>query len=73
MTGPVFKSDRGYPIQNPYLSIANTALDHMRKFLIEFGMTPASRSKLRVVTPTREVEDPLEEFLREGTQARDPS
>jgi P27 family predicted phage terminase small subunit len=48
--GHVVKSPSGYPIQNPYVGIANTALDQMRKFLIEFGMTPASRSRLSVET-----------------------
>ena len=38
----------GYPIQNPYLRIANTAMDFMRKFLVEFGLTPASRSRIMV-------------------------
>ena len=38
----------GNVIQNPLLGIQNTAKDQMRKFLIEFGMTPASRSKVSV-------------------------
>ena len=47
--GPVIKSPKsGFPIQNSYCGIANSALDQMRKFLIEFGMSPASRSKLEV-------------------------
>jgi P27 family predicted phage terminase small subunit len=50
--GPVVKSPKsGFPIQNPYVAIANTALDLMRKFLIEFGMTPASRSRLHIDPP----------------------
>lgn len=45
--GLVIKSPKsGYPIQNPYLGVANTALDQMRKFLIEFGMTPSARSRI---------------------------
>jgi P27 family predicted phage terminase small subunit len=36
----------GYPIQNPYLAIANKALEQMRQFLTEFGMTPSSRSRV---------------------------
>ena len=45
--GLVVKAPRtGYPIQNPYLPIANKALEHMRNFLTEFGMTPASRSRI---------------------------
>lgn len=56
--GLVVKSPSGFPIQNPYVGIANTALDHMRKFLIEFGMTPASRSRLQItVTPETPASD----------------
>jgi len=46
--GHVVKSPSGYPVQNPYLSIANTCLDQIRKFATEFGLTPASRSRLQV-------------------------
>jgi P27 family predicted phage terminase small subunit len=56
--GLVVKSPSGFPIQNPYVGIANTALDQMRKFLIEFGMTPASRSRLQItVTPETPAND----------------
>jgi P27 family predicted phage terminase small subunit len=44
--GAVIKTPKGYPIQNPYLGIANTAIDIMRRFLTEFGMTPSSRSRI---------------------------
>ena len=47
----------GYPIQNPYLPIANKALEHMRHFLTEFGMTPASRSRITASTATGQGED----------------
>ena len=30
-----------YPMQNPYLAIANTAIKQMKAFLVEFGMTPS--------------------------------
>lgn len=52
--GLVVKSPSGYPMQNPYVGIANTALDQMRKFLVEFGMTPSSRSRLSVETTPKE-------------------
>ncbi len=49
--GTVIKSPKsGYPVQNPYVGIANTALDLMRRFATEFGLTPASRSRLHVET-----------------------
>jgi len=43
-TGPIVKAPQsGVPIQNPYLAIANRAIDQMTKMLVEFGMTPSSR------------------------------
>jgi P27 family predicted phage terminase small subunit len=60
--GSVIKSPKsGFPIPNPYCGIGNTALDQMRKFLCEFGMTPASRSRIQVA-PTTSV-DPFAEFM----------
>lgn len=60
--GLVVKSPKsGYPIQNPFVTVANTALDSMRKFLVEFGMTPASRARLQV-SPTSNA-DPFEAFM----------
>ena len=44
--GEVVKSVNGNIMQNPYLIIANKSMDHMRKFLVEFGMTPSSRSRI---------------------------
>ena len=41
----VIKSPSGYPVHNPYLSIANTALKQLQQFANEFGMTPSSRTK----------------------------
>jgi P27 family predicted phage terminase small subunit len=61
--GSVIKSPKsGFPIQNPHVSIANTALDSMRKFIVEFGMSPASRSRL--TTGTAEPTDVFAEFMQ---------
>ena len=46
--GSVIKTPKGYPVQSPYLGIANHAMDQVRKFAIEFGMTPAARSRVIV-------------------------
>ena len=46
--GLVIKTPKGCPVQSPYVGIANHALDQMRKFAIEFGMTPAARSRVIV-------------------------
>lgn len=45
--GPIVKSPSGYPIQNPWLSVANAALAQVQKLAAEFGMTPSSRSRVR--------------------------
>lgn len=37
----------GNPIQNPYLAVANKALEQMSKLAAEFGMTPSSRSRVK--------------------------
>lgn len=60
--GVVVKSPNGYPMQSPFLAIANKAIEQMKGFLIEFGMTPASRTRVRAERPGEP--DPLEEFLR---------
>lgn len=46
--GLIFKAPSGYPMPWPYLAILHTALDQMRAFLTEFGMTPSSRSRVNV-------------------------
>ena len=46
--GTVIKSPNGYPMQSPYLAIANKAMDQMAKILVEFGMSPSSRSRVTV-------------------------
>lgn len=55
-TGLLVKSPNGYPVQNPYLSIANKAMERMVRILTEFGMTPASRSRIKMsLLPTGEL------------------
>lgn len=49
--GTVVKSPNGYPIQSPYLAIANKAHEQMAKLLTEFGMTPSSRSRCAATPP----------------------
>lgn len=44
--GPVVKAPSGFPVQSPYLAIANKAHEQMTKLLVEFGMTPSSRSRV---------------------------
>ena len=62
--GSIAKTKNGNIIQNPYLSVLNRAQVEMRKWLIEFGMTPSSRSRVTVEKPKEA--DPREEFLKRG-------
>jgi P27 family predicted phage terminase small subunit len=62
--GIVLKSPSGFPIQSPYLAIANKAMEQMRSLLSEFGMSPASRSRV-TAAPAPVDEDPFEAFLSE--------
>jgi P27 family predicted phage terminase small subunit len=62
--GAVIKTPTGYPIQSPYVSIATKAIEQMRRFLSEFGMTPASRSRISAgpppLTKPNDSQDPLD-------------
>jgi phage terminase small subunit len=47
----MIKSPTGFPIQSPYLAIANRQAEIMMRIASEFGFTPASRS--RIATPAK--------------------
>lgn len=59
--GVLFETSNGNLIQNPRLAVANKAMEMMHKFLTEFGMTPASRSRISV-PKDESLDDPLTEF-----------
>lgn len=37
----------GNMVQNPWLQVRNRAMDDMKGFAVEFGMTPSARSRVR--------------------------
>jgi P27 family predicted phage terminase small subunit len=62
-SGEVLKHpEKGVLYPNPYLAVANRALKQMHEFLSEFGMTPASRTRIHVARPAAEA-DELAAFL----------
>jgi len=64
--GEIVKSpDKGFPMKSPYLTIADQALETMRKFLVEFGLTPSSRSRIRLPA-SGEALDEFDRFLETG-------
>ena len=48
--GFVVRSPNNFPIQNPLLAIANKAMKQCQDLLVEFGMTPSSRSRVAGAT-----------------------
>jgi P27 family predicted phage terminase small subunit len=64
--GSIVKSpDKGFPMKSPYLTIADQAMETMRKFLIEFGLTPSSRSRIRLPA-SGDAADEFDRFLETG-------
>jgi P27 family predicted phage terminase small subunit len=46
--GSMVKSPTGYPMQSPYIAIANRQAEIMMRIASEFGFTPASRSRISI-------------------------
>ncbi len=46
--GLVIETQSGNLIQNPLVGIANKAMEHMRKFITLFGLSPADRTRVSV-------------------------
>ena len=47
-TGPVVKAPSGYPILNPWLTIANKALQQVQRLACELGLTPSARTRINL-------------------------
>ena len=70
-TPTLFKTPAGYVQQSPWLGIANKQLELMGRYMVELGITPASRSRVvagpaaaPTVTFTTIYEDDPREQLR---------
>lgn len=70
-TGPLVKDKNGNPVRNPVGYAINNAVETMYRFLTEFGLTPASRTKIKVDNKPKENE--WEEFSAGMMQAEDES
>ena len=53
--GAVVKAGNGAPMPSPYLSISHHAMGELRRFMIEFGMTPSSRARVQKQPDTTKV------------------
>lgn len=61
----VLKSNDGKPYMqvSAWASMRNKALDHMIKFMVQFGLTPSARSGMAVDKPAKQVQS-INDFLR---------
>ncbi len=59
----------GIPRINPYFKIQKESQIQMLKCLVEMGMSPSSRSRIKVQPKPKE--DPADKFLKEGTTGRE--
>ena len=64
--GTIVKSpNKGFPMKSPYLTVADQALESMRKLMVEFGLTPSSRSRIKV-PDNRDATDEFDLFIGAG-------
>jgi len=64
--GSIFQTKSGYVQQVPQVSIAMQNLKIMQSFCAEFGLTPASRSRIAVnANADQEADDPMAVILAE--------
>ena len=47
----IFKTETGYPVTNPWRSVADKAFERMCKVATGFGMDPASMSRIKGAVP----------------------
>jgi P27 family predicted phage terminase small subunit len=55
--GAVVKSPNGFPVQSPFLAIANRAMKQVKEFLVEFGMSPSARTRVSVTGASDDDDD----------------
>jgi len=61
--GPVITTRNGNLVQNPHLAVANKANEQLNSLAAEFGLTPASRSKVHADPPDEKAKKNLEAEL----------
>ena len=59
-SGPLFKAPSGYPMANPLIAIINGCQETITKISREFGLTPASRTRIQVAAKENAADDVLD-------------
>ena len=62
--GLTFETPNGHTQQRPEVSIRRQALEQAKSFLTEFGLTPASRSKISLPEKKKVASNPFSEIGR---------
>jgi P27 family predicted phage terminase small subunit len=70
--GMTFRTESGYVVQRPEVSISRAQATLVRQLGSDFGLDPSSRSRITAPEPPEEQTDPAETFLF-GTARRVPS
>jgi P27 family predicted phage terminase small subunit len=66
--GTIVKSpNKGFPMSSPYLHVANASMEQLRKLAVEFGLSPSSRSRIRIGDERAGSE--LDDFLNRGKRS----
>ncbi len=66
----LFKTPSGYVQQSPWLGIANKQLELMGRYMMELGLTPSSRSRIRIAAEPPD-QEPLTIVFRTFYEAPD--
>lgn len=67
----IIKDDEGNPKyvqQSPYVGMKNKAALLLKGYAAEFGFSPASRTRISMMPPKEDSEDPFEELLKRGNR-----
>lgn len=62
-TGPIVKSPSGFPIQNPYLAVANKAMEQIARLAGDLGLSPSSRARMTGSATPAESDAPADTAL----------
>ncbi len=65
----VFETQTGYQTQSAYLNIINQCLKQMQSIMAEFGMTPATRERLKAIANQPKQGDLFGDFLKSKREA----
>jgi len=66
--GTIVKSpEKNFPMTSPYLHVANSSMEQLRKLAVEFGLSPSSRSRIRI--GDKRAGSELDDFLNRGKRS----